>query len=68
MPTADSSHARSRHGLLSLTTLCGLAAIALATPAHADIVWSSGPGHNNHTYRLVSVAGGITWDAAELAA
>ena len=68
MPTADSSHARSRHGLLSLTTLCGLAAFAVATPAYADIVRSSGPGHNGHSYRVVSVAGGITWDAAELAA
>ena len=73
MPTARSiharsSHARSSHGLRHLTTLCGLAAIALATPVHADIVWSSGPGHNGHSYRLVAEASGITWDAAELAA
>ena len=64
---ARSIHARSSHGLRHLTRLCGLAAIALATPALADIVWSSGPGHNGHSYRLVSVASGITWDAAELA-
>ena len=38
MPTARSIHARSRHRLCNLTVLCGLAAIAFAAPAHADIV------------------------------
>ena len=39
-----------------------------ATATHADAVWNTGPGHNGHAYRVVSVAGGITWDAADIAA
>jgi len=48
---------------------CGaLLLSALAGAAHADVIWSSGPGHNDHVYRPVSVATGITWGAAEAAA
>lgn len=45
-----------------------VAALAAASAARADVTWTSGAGANGHTYRLVPVAGGITWDAAEAAA
>lgn len=42
--------------------------MTVLSAAHADVTWSSGPGHNDHAYRWVSAPAGITWDAAESSA
>ena len=46
-------------------------AIAVTVSSHAwaaPIVWDSGPGHNNHSYEVFVVPGGIDWITAKILA